>query len=319
MKTCKVLAGIFVFLLLFGYSGHWLSRTVPFVDWRQKQVWEDIYQSKQQISYAFLGSSHVYCGIDTLLAEQQTGKRAVSISSGVQTMTETYYNFAELLQYQTPEIVFIDLYGVYRDFSVRQSEGQGENFTNIDCLRFSPRKIAMAREVFPDTFLPYALFPFLREHENWKNTENINLNWEMHRDPGPYQMGFSGIDTQVSDAQYEGYLALPVSTEPFSVREADRRALQRICQLADKKGIRVEFIMIPWLEEFVGKVPFESVCQAIDQEIAPRRMVAFQGEEYREMGLSRETFIEDKVSDNQHLNIKGAELFTKYLLEGMVQ
>ncbi len=312
-----ILTGLVCFFVLFALVFGWLSRIVPFVDQRQKAVWEDIYQNKNQIAYAFLGSSHVYCGIDPSVVEEMTGKRAVLVSSGVQSLTETYYNFAELLKYQTPELVFIDLYAAYRDFSVPgpgQDKKPDVNYTNIDCMRLSWNKIRMAREVFPDTFLPYALFPLLREHSNWSNLPNVDQNIRFETEPPIYGKGFSGLDTVVSDEQYQGYLDMAENREPFAVRPADRDALKRIVTLADKRGVEVRFIMIPWLAEFTQKINYPSVVEAVNACLAPEKMVDFQGAPYREMGLSRDTFIADKVSDNQHLNTEGARIFTEYLV-----
>ena len=42
-------------------------------------------------------------------------------------------------------------------------------------------------------------------------------------------------------------------------------------------------------------------------------------EEYHEIGLSRDTFIEDKVSDNQHLNLQGAKAYTDYLIQTVLE
>ena len=102
--------------------------------------------------------------------------------------------------------------------------------------------------------------------------------------------------------------------EPFAVRPADRDALKRIIKLADKRGVEVRFIMIPWLAEFTQKINYPTLVEAVDACLAPEKMVDFQGAPYQEMGLSRDSFIADKVSDNQHLNTEGARIFTEYLV-----
>ena len=168
-KRCKAGLSLCCFAVLFAVCFHWLSGLIPFVDLRQSRVWQDIYQNKNTVSYAFFGSSHVYCGINPMQIQQQTGKKAVLVSSGMQTLTESYYCMEEVLKYQTPEIVFVDLYAAYKEFAEI-------NYTNLDCMRLSPSKVRLAREGFSDTRLIDALFPLIREHSNWKEFDNFQKN-----------------------------------------------------------------------------------------------------------------------------------------------
>jgi len=302
----KIIIFIISFLVFFSAAFYYTNRFVPFADPRQRAVWDDIYHGK--IDYAFLGSSHVYCGVDPRIINERTGERAVLISSGIQTLTQTYYNLYELLSYQHPKAVFVEMYGAYREFD------QG-NFTNIDCMRFSFNKVKMARDVFPDTFILYSLFPVFREHSNWKNTDNLMTNIEQE-EGFVYEFGFSGTDTRVSDEQYNGYLNMDADFTEFTMREADVNALRKMIKLCGDKDVKIKFFMIPWIREFARKINYPSVVSAMDEAVAPYKMLDFMGDDYDKMGLSRNYFIEDKISNNQHLNVDGAKIFTNYLLDG---
>lgn len=301
----KIILFILSFLIFFSFAFYGLNRVIPFVDLRQRAVWDDVYHGK--IDYAFLGSSHVYCGVDPLLINARTDENSILISSGIQTLTQTYYNLYELLDYQSPKVVFVEMYGGYREFD------QG-NFTNIDCMRFSLNKIRMAQDVFPDTFILYSLFPLLREHSNWKNFDNLMAN--INYDKSEYNLGFSGIDTKVSDDQYDGYLEMEQDYSEFVMREADVTAIEKMIDLCAEKDVTLKFIMIPWIREFTERINYTSVVDAINKTIAPYELLDFMGGDYDKMGLDRNYFIEDKISNNQHLNIDGAGIFTNYLLDG---
>lgn len=304
-KRCKAGLSLCCFAVLFAVCFHWLSGLIPFVDLRQSRVWQDIYQNKNTVSYAFFGSSHVYCGINPMQIQQQTGKKAVLVSSGMQTLTESYYCMEEMLKYQTPEIVFVDLYAAYKEFTEI-------NYTNLDCMRLSPSKVRLAREGFSDTRLIDALFPLIREHSNWKEFDNFKENMKQKHPESPYEFGFSGIDTKVSDEQYQGYLDMAYNPAPFVLREQDEEMIQKIRRLGEKKQVKVVFILIPWLEEFTKTMNYDSFVTEISR--AAGEVLTVTEEEYRSLGLSRDTFIEDKVSDNQHLNVEGARRYTDFII-----
>ncbi len=296
------------FLLLFVLCFHWLSGVIPYVDERQNSVWQDLYRNPDTVSYLFLGSSHVYCGIDPMEIQDKTGKKAVLISSGMQTLTESYYCMEEALRYQKPEVVAVDLYAAYKEFTE-------VNYTNLDCIRLSPAKVRLAREGFSDTRLIDALFPLIREHSNWKDFDNLKANLEGKR--GTYTYGFSGIDSRITDEQYQGYFDMAVSAVPFTLRQQDEEMLHRMQALCEKKGVRLVFLVVPWLEEFVQRIPYASFLTELERVCGD--VTALTAEEYHEIGLSRETFIEDKVSDNQHLNLQGAKAYTDYLIQTVLE
>lgn len=298
------------FAALFVLCFHWLSGLIPFVDLRQNRVWQDIYQNKNTVSYAFFGSSHVYCGINPMQIQEKTGKKTVLVSSGMQTLAETYYCMEETLKYQKPEIVFVDLYGAYKEFTET-------NYTNLDCMRLSLTKVRLARAAFSDTPLIDALFPLVREHSNWKDFDNLKQNIENKHPDSPYEFGFSGIDTKVSEEQYQGYLSMEYRPEPFVLRAQDEEMIQKMKELGEKQGVQVVFLLIPWLEEFTKTIDYDSFLSEIDR--AAGGAVIITEEEYRRLGLSRDTFIEDKASDNQHLNLQGAQRYTDYLIQTVIQ
>ncbi|MBE7043133.1 MAG: hypothetical protein E7399_06520 [Ruminococcaceae bacterium] len=308
----KACFSLICFCILFVFLFQFLSKLIPNRDRRQEDVWQYLYHNKNTVSYLFLGSSHVYCGVNPMQMTETTGKEAVLISSGMQTLTETYYYMKEALKYQQPEIVYVDLYGAYKEFTET-------NYTNLDCMRLSLNKARLVREGFPETRLIDGLFPLIREHSNWKEFDNLKTNWESMTKTNPnylFVRGFSGIDSAMSDEQYEGISNWEQDDTPFTLHEEDKNAIENIKELGEKKQVKVVFILIPWLDEYVQKINFGSFLKEITE--ATGNVLVLSQQEYRELGLSRETFIEDKASDNQHLNLKGAELYTNWLIEKTV-
>ena len=300
---------IAVSLLIFSGVCLHLSQYLPYRDFRLQMVWDDIY-SGEDIDYLFVGSSHVYTAVDPFVVEDMTGGKTLLISSGVQTMAETCYSIEEALKYQSPKIVFVDLYGLYRDFSDRDY-----NFMNVDCMRFSHTKIKLAYSAYSEASPIDVCFPLIREHSNWKETDNIEHNKMMLEYPAENTKGFFGIDSVMPDENVEYFEKLSYDGAEFTLREKDVKYLHKIEEICKDRGVDVRFVMLPWYKGFADKINYQSLMDAIGNEIEFTDYTYACGEE---MGLDHTFFIEEKPSDNQHLNIKGAKIFTKYLVETQI-
>ena len=62
-------------------------------DWSNK-LWSDFY-SDDNIDYLYLGSSHVYCGIDPYILNDVNGKNNFNLSSHSQLLNGSYYLLKE--------------------------------------------------------------------------------------------------------------------------------------------------------------------------------------------------------------------------------
>ncbi len=296
--------GILLALVIFSGVFSVLSELLPYRDFRLQMVWDDIY-GERDIDCLFVGSSHVYTGINPDVVAQMTGLDTVLLSAGVQTMAETYYSLEEVLKYETPQYVFIDLYGMYKEFI------QGDNFMNIDCMKLSALKLSLAKAVFPDTPKVDIAFPLVREHSNWKEFENVKNNYYMLKYPPENTDGYSGIDTVMKAETAEYFENLRYDDKKITLREEDVKYLRKIKELADSKGIDLRFIMIPWFKGYTDKINYQSLMSSIGEVI---EFTDYTGQSDT-IGLDYTHYIDEKPSDNQHLNTVGAEIFTKYLVK----
>lgn len=306
LRLWSRIIGIVLSLLIFCGVCFRLSDYFPYRDFRLQMVWDDIYYG-MPVDYIFVGSSHVYTAVDPFVIEELTGEKSLLISSGVQTMAETCYSIEEALKYQKPKAVFVDLYGLYRDFSDRDY-----NYMNADCMRLSPTKVKLACSAFPKTNVIDVLFPLVREHSNWKEQKNIEHNDMMIKYPAQNTKGFSGIDSVMPEDNVRYFEELAYDGSEFTLRENDVKHLHKIEEICEDAGVEVRFIMLPWYKGFADKINYQSLMDAIGKEVEFTDYTYACGEE---LGLDHTFFIEEKPSDNQHLNVNGAKIFTKYLCE----
>ena len=105
---------------------------------------------------------------------------------------------------------------------------------------------------------------------------------------------------------------LPYDDTELALRENDVEYLHKIEEICEKAGVEVRFVMLPWYKGFADKINYKSLMDAIGKEVEFTDYTVVCGEK---LGLDHTFFIEEKPSDNQHLNVNGARIFTEYFCE----
>lgn len=93
------------------------------------------------IDVVFLGSSHVYCGINPSILWDRYGISAFDMSVSGQDRDSTYHTLKEVLKTQSPQVVCIDLYGMLYD----RHEVLGNEYRNMLSLRTSMNSIELVQ------------------------------------------------------------------------------------------------------------------------------------------------------------------------------
>ena len=65
---------------------------------------------KNSLDVVFLGSSHSYCTFDPEIFDAQLGTSSFQMGMPLQHMDTTYYTFLEVLNYQHPKCVVLEVY-----------------------------------------------------------------------------------------------------------------------------------------------------------------------------------------------------------------
>ena len=114
-KRLKQTVLVIVFILLAVFAVHVLYRIVRWKDTTGDYI-SSIDQLKNTpedtIDAVFVGSSHVYCGVNPAILWEDYGYSTFDMAVSGQSKEVAYHGMVELLKTQSPKVVFVDLYAL---------------------------------------------------------------------------------------------------------------------------------------------------------------------------------------------------------------
>lgn len=258
-------------------------------------------QPENSIDVAFMGTSHVHCNINTALLWEEYGIAGYDYSGAEQPLWMTYYYMKELLKYQSPKMIVLDMYAPARFKDDYQYEWIEEN---IQGMRFSLNKLQMLfdsvelkefRNYFPD------FFSYRSRYAEVKKDDFTYIFQEKEK-----LESFKGYTPYFDVTEYQ----LPeVSTdERKGLTSKSEKYLKKIISYADEKDIQLVFIVAPYMITTHDKETYNTIM-----DIAHENDIIFidYNEYVEEMGLDYAT----DLNDDSHLNYSGSCKFTRYLAE----
>ncbi|WP_294660531.1 hypothetical protein [uncultured Fusobacterium sp.] len=134
----KILKGIF-FILIFIFLFQKLNFMFRPYNIRIKR-WEAFYKiPKNELDIVFLGSSHSYTTYYPDMIDSGLKINSFNMASNSQQIDQLYFNLKEILKYQKPKIVFVELFSLAGDS--KNNEGNWFVYDNLDGQKFSLNKL----------------------------------------------------------------------------------------------------------------------------------------------------------------------------------
>jgi hypothetical protein len=269
--------------------------------------WHEFYeQPKNSIDVVFLGASLCYKGYIPTIFNRITGFNSFNMGSSIQTVTTSYFVLEEVIQYQKPKVVFLELFTralTYED----QIESVRYNF---NYMRMGRNKWNLFRYGLSGKEKVEFLFPAYYKRDQLDRI---------------VKYAFSPLDTsKVDDLYYsKGYVKSKKRiSEPelnsdttiyrFNWRETDRleshlNYLQKIITLCKENNIQLILLNSPLPSLIYNKIDiaeFENMLFNISES-----------KNIRYLNLNKENLglIDTLHFEDQHLNYEGAVITTTYL------
>lgn len=127
----------------------------------------------QQIDVLFLGSSHVRNGIFPMELWNDYGITSYNMAGDGNRIPMAYWRFVNALDYQTPELVIMDVYGGSKDEKVSTL---WQTHLSFDCFPLSVNKYRMVSDLFDD-----------------ENMEDYDKRWELLVDFSIYHTRWNAL------------------------------------------------------------------------------------------------------------------------------
>lgn len=279
--------------------------------------WKDFYAlEKNSLDIVFLGSSHCYRSFDPALIDAALGTESFNMGSSSQSAITSYFVFQEILRFQRPKVVVLELY-----WKTLHDDNQFTNASyNYEYMQNGPPK----RDLFINAFLPYDwlnyVFPSFRYRRNIGNLVKLlagedseqlfsrNDEWYEYRG---FVKSTGDFDPDEKN-EFENYV--------FSTSSIGRRNelfLSKLVTFAKNNGIQVVGVVAP--------LPYSSLSHIVNYE----EITSFYRDlsndlgivvvDYNQINHSENIFKYSDFKDDDHLNYEGVQKlcndFTKRVLK----
>lgn len=314
IKSVIALAGLLALLII--SSNYCITRSII------SDVYRDFYDytDENPVDVLILGTSHAQLGINTLKLSRELDASVYTLAMPAQGIGQTYYTLKDALLHTKPKVVVIDSYFIDRPDILKDREYFAyEQMYAMDSWQV---KAEYLRDMVP--FLKWftAVFPVINQHENWKNPAVMQQNFF-------YSLGVSseknkhinGFIPNVSVMSAETLDAIDkMDMEPLKPipGEAGDYAA-KIVDLCNAKGIKVVFVEVPLLPQYVAKV--DNQTRVAELTALMRQLdTPFLRWSDEELGIGQESFVNESSNiGNNHLNINGANRYTARLGQAVRQ
>lgn len=303
IRTFKILVWILGFLAVFFTLSKIFQPKYFFSSSSESpetELWDSFYKEPENsIDVMFLGSSHIYNAVNPLVFYGESGLTGFDLASSSQDIPTSYFYMKEALQYQSPDYVILDTYGIlYPAFSEEVCYKR-----SLDDMRWSSAKkeaIEAWQEHLENEPVLSRIFTISDYHTRWEDlTREDFFSDDFITSVNGYCPYFSSA-SDVEHNTFGKYTNLP------ELEEETLSYFDRLVQLCNENDMKLILISAPdttWTEGYSSAI----------RQLASKYSLPFidynTDEMYPKTGVNDQTDWRNK----NHLNAYGAEAFTRYL------
>lgn len=301
-------------------------------------LWHNFYEDDRKIDNIYLGSSHVYQDINPTLLDKINGQYNFNLANGGQLLNGSYYLLKEANKNNTLSHVYLELYywcNVKDNFNldrdmIEKDEYYVTNWRNADYMKTSYNKLEYmmfitGTEKYVDTF-----FPFSRNRinlDNWDYTRqrigtkaaDEYLNYEYYfdfEDGNGYrefkEQGYYYCTRKFLDEQRLIRQDRILGENPMGGKSEEY--LRKIISYCQKRDIPITLFVSPMNElKLISTEYYDNYVNQV------REIAGEYGVEFYDFNLTKEEYLDIQNGkyfvDDQHLNCKGADMFTTFFSE----
>lgn len=226
----------FILILIMAVMG-----TYRILSW--KDTTGDYLSSTQQL-YAtednlmdviFVGSSHVYCGINPSYLWDEYGISAFDMAVGGQDRASSYHSLKEVLKTQSPQVVCVDLYGLLFE----SHDVLGNVYRNMLSMETSANSIELVKSYVDDEEQMDYILRWPIVHTRYRElTEYDFIQYE----PSVYGRGYNPNYEMGLSYYPQGAVEC---TESIVLSDSHKEWLDSLIQLSEEEGFKLIMFLAP--------------------------------------------------------------------------
>lgn len=296
MKTSKRVAGAVCFWLILALVIHGLTFITR--NKNEAELVRPYYdEPKNSLDVVFVGSSHVMCGIYPMELYREYGIAAYDYTSSALVLPQAYYQVVEALKTQTPEVLVLDISGVfYGNIKVGSPEYV---HVQLDNMKWSLNKIRAINDLIEDPAdrLEY-YFPLLKFHTRWKELTSEDFKRITGDSKGAH----------VSEEVLEGALPYDIVPRDYTtpISEYPEEYLRKILDYCRDRGVQILLLNLPFIANEAAQGKYNAVYAIAEEYGVPYLNLMHHLDD---IGFDYDT----DLKDSSHCNRSGAEKVTSYV------
>lgn len=268
-----------------------------------KQIESYYLQEDNTVDALLMGSSHIYCDINTGILWDEYGISAFDLGGAEQPYWNTYYFLLEALKTQTPKVIVMDV----TIPGIRSVEYQPEvwSVTNLYGMKWNKNRYDATKISVPagDAFYK-VINPFNTMHTRYDELKKDDFVDENR------SINYKGFDLREAIDPHE-MIDMSDVTGTIPMTEKEETYFRKIIEYTKEKNIPLLLVSVPFpVHEYEGAQEiYNYEFQIAEEEGIP--YIDFNKGYYDKIGLD---FSKD-LADVFHLNTSGNNKFTKYFGE----
>jgi len=247
------------------------------------------------IDVLFIGSSHVYGGINPDVLWREFGISSFDLAVSGQDKDSSYYYLKEALRTQSPKVVFVDLYAA----AFEKGAVEGNVYRNMISIRGFDNSVHLIRDYFGAYDTDYLLrWPII--HTRYHELEPYDFVQY------PFSIYGRGFCCRYTISPFEPDLDTYHMEEATPISDSNRAWIDGLYELSRRSGFSLVFLQMPYQVLDTEQTIFNGIYPYLEEKGIP--LLQFN-DLAGEVGLD---YTQDFM-DYGHLNIFGAAKATRYI------
>lgn len=311
-------------MIFIGGKKYSSASTENIINGFNKKRFEDFYNLKNDsLDMVFVGSSHSYCTFDPEIFDKKLGTNSFQMGMPLQHPDSTYYTLREVLEYQKPKVVVMEIYWdlLKNDFEINQVKMlfqvlQNERLKNEYIKESFPLEEKVKYNI---SILKYQsdYFAFKGNDLNKRIRTKFNLkDKEIKRQIGTEKYiskGYVYADYKMLEDEYDKTNQFKgLDEKGFEFSNVQKSFLMKIINISRENKINLIFVTAPianvsmdYIKNYdkinnkISKFAKENGIYYIDYNIINKESNILTNENFR---------------DDAHLNHSGVEIVSNHLI-----
>lgn len=287
--------------------------------------WNEFYSlQKNSLDMVFLGSSHSYCTFDPENFDSVLGTSSYQLGMPLQHMDSTYYTLLEVLNYQRPEKVIVEVYWDMMDdeFELTQAGYLFQVLRNKDLEKeYINEVFPLSQKIMYDTkSFRYQADYFA--YRNAKMKESLESRYGVHTPQKVKQQGvekyrskgYTYCDYKMLDDEMDKTNQFKdLDGKDWNINDTQKMYLQKIIDKCKENNIEPIMVTAP-----IAPVSFDYIknydkIHDVFQKIADENNISYL--DYNIVNAENHMLTNDNFRDDAHLNDSGVKIADKYMID----